>query len=531
MAKKPHIVIFNPDQMRADALHHLGNPASITPNLDSIAANDAVSFRNAFCQNPVCTPSRCSFLTGLYPHTYGQRTISHMLHDNQSSLLMELKNAGYYVWMNGRNDFLPAQKPGIFDKHATETYFGGNVQQLGPEDPNIKGELGSDSFYSFYNGKLKVNEQGVNYSSDDDSVDAAIDRIKNRPADQPLCIFLGLLYPHPPYQIEEPYFSAIDRSKLPPRILPPESWEGKPSMVKGLFENFGMQGWTEERWDELRAVYLGMCMKVDYLFGKLCQALKDEGIYDDTAIFFFSDHGDYTGNYGIVEKNQNTFEDCLTNVPFLIKPPKGIEVDAGVSDGMVELVDFYATAIELAGVEPDHTHFGKSLLQVIKDRSKEHREYVFCEGGRLLEERHCSEASDVGGLNPYFPYYPRISLQASEGPEHGKATMLRSKKYKYVRRLFEKDEFYDLENDPMELHNRIDDPEYSNIINEFRINMLDWYQTTCDIVPFKQDSRFTIDRLVGILGDAASPEKIQKIKDLMEEGVPTQHIMGMLRKL
>ena len=74
MAKQPHIIIFNPDEMRGDALAHLGNPASITPNLDAFAANEAVSFGQAYCQNPVCVPSRCSFFTGLYPHVRGHRT-------------------------------------------------------------------------------------------------------------------------------------------------------------------------------------------------------------------------------------------------------------------------------------------------------------------------------------------------------------------------------------------------------------------------------------------------------------------------
>ncbi len=67
MATRPHIIIFNPDELRADALHHLGNPAAITPNLDRLAAEEGVSFSRAYCQNPVCVPSRCSFFTGLYP--------------------------------------------------------------------------------------------------------------------------------------------------------------------------------------------------------------------------------------------------------------------------------------------------------------------------------------------------------------------------------------------------------------------------------------------------------------------------------
>ena len=72
--EKQNIIMFVADQMRSDSLHHLGNKASITPNLDQIV-NEGVSFENAYCQNPVCVPSRCSFLTGLYPHTTGHRTM------------------------------------------------------------------------------------------------------------------------------------------------------------------------------------------------------------------------------------------------------------------------------------------------------------------------------------------------------------------------------------------------------------------------------------------------------------------------
>ena len=79
MPKQPHIIIFNPDQWRGDVMGHLGNPAAVTPNLDHIIEHDAVSFRHAFCQNPVCTPSRCSFMTGWYPHVRGHRTMFHML--------------------------------------------------------------------------------------------------------------------------------------------------------------------------------------------------------------------------------------------------------------------------------------------------------------------------------------------------------------------------------------------------------------------------------------------------------------------
>ena len=372
---KPNIIIFNPDEMRWDTMSHMGNPAAVTPFLDKVARTEAVSFRNAFCQNPVCVPSRCSFFTGQYPPVQGHRTMQYLFHEGDSTLLSELKNAGYYVWMNDRNALLAGQVPGLMNVHADEIFYTGRgAQAPGPENPGIRGERGDKNYYSHFVGKMKLDGEGRNYNSDDASVDAAIARIRNPVSDQPLCMFLGLMFPHTPYGVEEPYFSRIDRSKLPRRA---GYGTNKPKMEAKLRELMAMDEYTEADWDELRSVYLGMCSKVDDQFARLCQALKDAGMYDNTAIFFFSDHGDYAGDYGIPEKAQNTFEDCLTRVPLLIKPPKGEAVDPGITDSFAELVDFYATAMDYAGVEPDHDHFGKSLRPILEDRRVSLREYVF----------------------------------------------------------------------------------------------------------------------------------------------------------
>lgn len=529
MKKRPHIILFNPDQMRSDALHHLGNPAAITPNLDAFAANDAVSFSNAFCQNPVCTPSRCSFLTGLYPHVHGQRTMTHMLHQDQSSILQEMKSAGYHVWMTDRNDFLPAQVEGIFDQHATETYSPVRARPNKPVLSNPRGTPDSASYYSHYHGELQTDSTGINYSRDDDSVDAAIDLIRNRPDDQPLFLFLALFYPHPPYEVEEPYFSAIDRSKLLPRIQHPDNWDLLPGMLKGLHDRIHMKNWTEEQWDELRSCYLGMCMKIDHQFGKLCETLKSEGIYDDCVIFFFSDHGDFCGDYDLVEKSQNVLTENLMKVPFLVKPPKDCEIDPGISDSLVELIDFYATAMDFAGISPDHTHFGRSLKPVLADRNARHRDAVFAEGGRLQDEQHCTEKNDSGELNPKNPYYPRLTLQTESGTKHTKATMLRSECYKLVKRLDETDEFYDLENDPGQLHNLIYKPELQSLIVDYKLRMLNWYQRTCDVVPFKPDDRFTKASVLARFVNS-NPELYEKAKHMMENGLSPQNVLIQLAR-
>ena len=532
MTKRPHIIIFNPDEMRADALAHLGNPASQTPNLDAFSKTDAVSFRNAFCQNPVCVPSRCSFFTGLYPHTCGHRTMSYLLRPGETTLLKELKDAGYYVWMNDRNDLTAGQIPGWTESHASEIYYSGQKAcSTGLKNPHIRGVRGGKNYYSHYEGELETDRNGISYSTDDEVVDAAIERIRHLPEEKPLCMFLGLMYPHVPYHVEEPYFSAIDRKRLPPRVQPSQC-SGKPEIQQAIRRYAGMEAYTEADWDELRAVYLGMCMKIDAQFGKLITALKKSGIYDDCAIFFLSDHGDFTGDYGLPEKCQNSFEDCLTRVPFLVKPPKGTQVDPGVSDSLVELVDFYATAMEIAGTAPTHTHFGKSLLPVLADRKTEIRDCVFCEGGREPGEMHCDEYHQTGknGAPETSVYWPKMYAQ-KDNLAHAKGVMIRDHRYKYVSRSLGSDELYDLQSDPGETTNRIDDPALSAEVISMQRKMLKWMQSTADIVPFEQDQRFTPQMLWARVRSMVPPEKEDDVRRMIREGTSFVQLMGYCREL
>ena len=500
MARQPHIIIINPDQWRGDVLGHLGNPAAMTPNIDRLVAHDAVSLANTYCQNPVCTPSRCSFMSGWYPHVRGHRTMFHMMQPDEPVLLRDLKRAGYYVWWGGKNDLVPAQNG--FEDYCSVRYPGGrHADQTGRpirhdfhNDNTWRGEPGGDNWYSFYAGKIEKPEgfpveENFVYDNDWDVVFEAIKTIRNRPLDQPLCLFLALSFPHPPYGVEEPWFSAIQRDQLPPRTPAPEDWAGKPSLLKGIYENQGLQGWSEARWRELRATYYGMCARVDHQVGLLIQALQAAGIYDDSAVFLFADHGDYTGDYGLVEKTQNTFEDFLTHVPFIIKPPASVPCQPGPRQALVELIDFRATVEAMVGLKPDYTHFGRSLLPLIAGEPDQHRDAVFCEGGRIHGEEHCMEKQSTSSQNTDGLYYPRLKLQNSEGPEHTKAVMCRTSDYKYVRRLYERDELYDLQHDPHETVNCIDDPAYALVLAALKERMLDFFLETGDVVPWKADQR------------------------------------------
>jgi arylsulfatase A-like enzyme len=432
-------------------------------------------------------------MTGWYPHTRGHRTMYHMLHPEagETNLLKLLKENNYFVWWGGKNDLVPAQDG--FEAHCNVKHRPNLKRRDLHNADQWRGEKGSDTYYSFYVGKLEKNpDEEIYLDGDWANVLAAIDLIKNPPPeakDKPLCIYLPLGYPHPPYGVEEPYYSLIDRNKIPPRISTPD-WSSakKPSILGGIAQKQNMQSWSEERWRELKATYLGMCARIDDQLGRIIQALKDANIYDDTAMFIFSDHGDFTGDYGLVEKTQNTFEDVLTRVPFLIKPPKNTPCQGRISEAMVELIDFPATVFALTGIDPGYSHFGRSLLPVLSGKNDDHRDAAFCEGGRLPSEEHTREKSSPSAVEGGL-YWPRISLQLGNGPEHGKAVMCRTKDWKFVRRLYESDELYDLRTDPHEQKNLIDDPHHAPIATQLRNRLLTFMIETADVVPLKIDHR------------------------------------------
>lgn len=478
MNRRPNIIIINPDEMRWNTMGHMGNPAASTPRLDEFASFDAVSFENAYCQNPVCVPSRCSFLTGLYPHVNGHRTMHYLLHEGKDTLFAELRRAGYKVWMNCRNDFIAGNIPGLMATQFDEI----NI----PEKSLISGkhEIMEGFPYSHFIGVVDE------IKADIDDTLAACERIrKQKDAEEPLCLFLGWTNPHVPYVTDRAHYDRIDPSKIEERVHFSDT-QGKSKMIQKLREFAGLSEFTEEQWKEVQRVYLAMCSYIDDMFGMIIDALKEAGIYDDSAIFFLSDHGDFAGDFDLPEKAQNCFEDILTKVPLLIKPPKNEETDPGVTESLAELVDFYATVMDYAGVEPGHDQFGRSLRPIIENRSVPNRKYVFCEGGRRACEKQADEFHKYGEAGPprTSDYWAKMNAEADD-EAHAKGTMICDGRYKYILRMNEDDEFYDLKADPREMINQIGNEKYSAKILELKLEMLKWYQETCDSVEREYDSR------------------------------------------
>ncbi|MBN4073984.1 sulfatase-like hydrolase/transferase, partial [bacterium AH-315-E10] len=351
MQHQPNIIIFNPDSYRGDVLGHLGNRGAVTPNIDQFVADDAVSYRNAFAQNPVCTPSRCSFMTGLYPHVHGHRSMKHLLRPHERHLFNVLRENGYFTWWGGKNDLLAIDEGLDYDDQCDVRYNAQSSME-GVVYPTVDEDWMDGAFYR---GVIDTSACTQTPADNDTTVvNGAVEFIRSAPDNKPFFMFLALGNPHPAYQVEDFYLGDIDVDKLPPRILPPDDLSTLPPVISALHDCLPTRDVTDDQWREVKRIYYGMCTKIDSLFGKIVDALKEQDIYDDTLLIFMSDHGDFTGDYSLPEKTHSTLQDALINVPFVVKPPKGTDVSPGVRDDLIELIDMSATIYDMAGLTPDY---------------------------------------------------------------------------------------------------------------------------------------------------------------------------------
>lgn len=466
-----NVVFLISDQWRAEATGYSGNEIIKTPVIDGLAAEGA-GFTGCFVQHPVSTTSRAALASGRYPHVNGHRTMQHHLRTHEANMLRTFKDNGWHVWWGGKNDMIAQECIELSCDDRVQGGWGGAAKVDSPHEP------GTGLFYSFLYGEVPENFGSAH--GDKHTVESAADFIRNAPADKPFFMLVNNGYPHPPYAAAEPWFSMYDRDKVPFPKRQETPFEGKPQMSKLLYERMKLNELTDADWREIVAVYYAMCSQVDDNFARVIDALKETGHYDDTLVIISSDHGDWTGDYQLVEKSQNNFEDVLVNVPLAIHAPGCQPI--GVTDALVQWIDLMPTALDYAGIEPVETHFGRSLMPLLRGEVEKIRDHVFCEGGALATEVHTHEEGDRPTTQIYWP---RTSLQNDYKEAHGKCVMVRSQDFKYVRRMYDTDELYDLKADPDELVNRIDDPALADVKRELESVMLDWFLETGDAVPWR----------------------------------------------
>jgi arylsulfatase A-like enzyme len=478
--QRPNLVIFMPDQLRFDSLgctSPSGHPLK-TPKIDAFARRGTI-FTNCFTQASVCSQSRCSMFTGTYPHVSGHRSLNNLIKPWEPNLFRSLKENGYHVaCLSPRGDTFA---PTVTELSVTEYGFLETpefVPKFGKGgDPPDKDE--SVWARLFYRG-LRNAHQAMDY--DDAVVRSALTWLKCPPQDKPWVLFMPLLFPHCPFQVEEPYFSMYDRSQMPDIVAVPERKSGyEPRYMANIRERYGTGRATPEIWAEIKATYYGMISRLDDQFGRIITCLDDSNMWKDTVTMFFTDHGEYLGDHGLIEKWPSGLSDSLVHEPLIIG---GAGLPSGkCSDVMSEMVDLVPTVFELCGIGEHFPHNGKSLIPVLMGEATTHKQFAFSEGGFLTSEEPLLEQSA-------YPYDIKSALQHEDTTIVGKSVALRDPTWTFIYRLYEPSELYHRHEDPHEMHNLAEKPELQALVKGFEREILKWMMEGSDFVPWTSDDRF-----------------------------------------
>jgi len=434
---RPNILWICTDQQRYDTIRALGNEHINTPHIDRLVA-EGTAFTHAFCQSPICTPSRASFLTGMYPSSVhgccngndywagAAPLVTQLLADGKDydcGLAGKLHLAGaagrieprgddgyrVFHWSHDSRDLWP-------EGHAYADW----VRQKG----HVLAELREDT------ARLPPALHQTTWCAD-----MAIDFMNEERSD-PWLMSVNMFDPHSPFDPPQEYLDRYD-----PALLPDPLWSDEDPVAHAKLGPLDGAATIERpRAKEVLAAYYAMIELVDDNVGRMLAALEESGQRENTLVIFTSDHGELAGDHQLVGKGCRFYE-CLVRVPLVCSWP-GMVREGAVSAALVELIDIAPTLLELAGVEAPQRMHGRSLWPLLIGAASEHREYVRCEYYRAL--------------NPDAP--GREHLQGNY------ATMIRDRRHKLVcYHDRTAGELFDLEADPGEFDNLWDDPASADL--------------------------------------------------------------------
>ena len=441
---------------------HRGHAEVKTPNLDRMAKEGA-QFLNAVTQNPICTPSRVSFLSGQYCLNHGYYGLSGPNPKGLPSLFGHLRSHGYTTAAVGKI-------------HCPEYWVEDDCDYFQETYENCS--IGGVSGYSDYlksKGLLHLRDDANGYDADpverpgqqfdgrvsnlayEDSVEAWIVREvtgfmdRAHSSGKPFVVQASLPRPHARYIPSEPFWSLYDESAIQ---LPPNAeydMQGKAPHMIAAAENFKTGDWAlfepktyaHARLRKLHG-YLGCVSQVDHAVGELLDWLNTKGLEQDTIVIYTSDHGDYACEHGLMEKAPGICSDAITRIPYIWRWPGHIRTGATVSE-IVEAVDVANTLCSLCGLPLLETADGADLSHLLKG------------GTGAVHEIGVTEfafSKSVRKGNFRLVYYP-LEMFPEEYPD-GFC------------------ELYNLREDPWEMNNLFFVPEYRPKIAELKTELLHW---------------------------------------------------------
>lgn len=452
--KNPHILVVHTDQQRYDTLGINGNRLIRTPNLDALG-RAGVTLHGAHAACPICVPSRVSFFTGRHAHATKSYHNVIGLQPGERDFVSLLREHGYTTALIGKDHcFGRGRDRQVFDSlsRASHTCFlpprnrhereinefhGGNW-----EKPYCRHDIPPDEDVS---GRLCL--EACEY----------IRTKHDREFGQPFFLWLSIPEPHEPYDAPRPFADMYDDVDIPGPFRREGEMDDKPARQRLAAQVRARQPLIEETVckDRIRT-YWGSVSYIDAYVGRVLETIEECGIADETIVVFTSDHGDYMGDHGLINKFLGLY-DCLTHVPLIIRCPGIVPRQ---SRALVQNLDIMPTVLDLAGITPDHPHHGRSFRPVLDGGPDVHRDALLLEHGCPGEPLHESRLDDAerAALLDGPPASPNQDVFNT-----GRSTGIRTDRWKLVILPGDVDELYDLENDPHELHNRSDDPHLAPV--------------------------------------------------------------------
>jgi arylsulfatase A-like enzyme len=480
----PNILWICTDQQRFDTVGALGNPHIRTPNIDRLV-REGVVFDHCYCQNPICSPSRASFLTGRYPRTTRLRQNGTRIPDDEVLVPRILKDNGYVCGLAGKLHLGPCERgveeridDGYQDFHWSHGPWprweeneyirwvadqGTRWEEIYPFMPERFGAMGAAGGDG--EGQLAWPGMPAKLHQTHWCAEKAIE-FMSRNKGRPWLFSVNPFDPHHPFDPPPEMLAHYDPDRLPP----PEYREGelvdKPFYQQRTHEHglgrsgqFSFLRTTDRQRRQVIAAYYAMVENVDAAVGRMIGALEATGQLENTVIVFISDHGEMLGDHGLYLKGPFMYEQAV-RVPLILSAPGRLK--SGLrSDALVELVDLAPTLLELAGVPVPERMQGKSLLRICGGQADphHHKDRVYCE------------------------YY---NTTVGFGPPRPYVTMMRDSAYKIVVYAgLDEGELYDVSEDPGEFENLWNRPECRDLRFRYLKECMDASIFTMDPLPIR----------------------------------------------
>ncbi|GAA1735109.1 choline-sulfatase [Aeromicrobium alkaliterrae] len=441
-ADRPNIVVIQADQLAAAALGAYGNTVVKSPHLDALAAG-GLTFDRAYCNSPLCAPSRASMMTGLLPSQIGAYDNGADFPASVPTFAHHLRSAGYATTLVGRMHFIgPDQLHGFEERLTTDVYPAG--LDMVPD-----WDLPGEERLAWYHDAGSVFTAGTSRATvqqdfDDEVLFRTLRHLNDRArADdgRPFLLVSSFIHPHDPYEPPVEHWNRYEGVEIDgPRVTAEQVGEADPHSTRlQQMSGFDVKVPDEDQVRRARRAYYACVSYVDDHVGAIVRRLDELGLRENTVIIVTSDHGDMLGERGLWYK-MSPFEQSA-RVPLIVNAPERF-APRRVADP-VSLIDVLPTLVELAGA-PQVDGPGRSLVTTV--------------------------AEDA-------PQRPLLIEYLAEGTTRPQVTVVRGH-HKYVRCPGDPDQLYDVRADPDELVNLADDPAHAGIVGELRAEIAARYDLT-----------------------------------------------------